>query len=321
MKHIYYILACVMLLLFVSCEDDSDSQLVVSTTQVYFSPNGGSQLIQIESNTQWEIKSDASWLSVYPSVGSLSQSVTITAALKDNELEEEQKVIISTKDGRKVINVFVKIEGSEVKSGRSLSVKSDQKEFNGKAKSLDSLEVTSNITWEVLGPQWIETWDGERWRPLSQERGVVQYTGTCTIPLRTVADNKDEASQSDVIIVREFLTGEFASTVSARQLGRMEVTAHFLRNLEDGLAFEWHCGCDVVNIWYKVTDDMDEKLYLENVRSICEQTDVSFINSAANLTPDTRYRVMGIRRCQWNFGEELFYYHYNNGQEYNKSGC
>ena len=283
-----------MLLFYVSCEDDSDSQLVVSTTQVCFSPNGGTQVIEIESNTQWEIKSDASWLSAYPSVGSLNQSVTITAAVKDNELEEEKKIIIATKDGRKVVNVFVKIEGSEVKSGRYLSVKTDQKTFNGKAKSLDSLEVTSNITWEVLGPQWIETWDGERWRPLSQERGVVLHTGTCTIPLRTVADNKDEASLSDVITVREFLTGEFAYSVSASQLGRMEVNAHFVRNLENGLVFEWHCGCDVANIWYKVTDDMDEHLYAENVRSICSQTDVSFLNSAANLTPDTKYKVMGI---------------------------
>ena len=298
MRHIFYILACTMLICLSACKEDSDSQLILSTNHLTFSPNGGSQTIDIESNTDWKIVSDVSWLSVYPSTGSLNKTITVTAAIKDSELEQETKIVISTKDGAKVVNVSVKVEGSEVKSGKYLEVKGGDKELNGKAGSTETLAVTSNITWEVLGPEWIEIWDGERWRPMSPDRGVVKYVDSQIITFRAIADNKDEDRLSGVVVVREYLTGEYTHTVNIAQLGRMEVSPTILQTLQDGAVFDWHCGCDVEKIWFKVTDDMDYDLlsdFVNNViRGSWQETNVTYINSAVNLKPDTKIKVFAI---------------------------
>lgn len=51
MKHLYYILAFAMLSVIAACEDDNDSHLITSINDVTFPPEGGSQVIKIESNT------------------------------------------------------------------------------------------------------------------------------------------------------------------------------------------------------------------------------------------------------------------------------
>lgn len=295
MKYFYYhILAIAMICIFTACEDDSNSQLITSATQLYFTSSGGSQTIEIESNTDWHIISDSTWISVYPSVGSGNKKITVTSALQDNLLEETAKIIISTNDGRKVINLTVYVEGAGLKNGKYLDFDENTKVFSGKVGSLDSLNITSNTDWELLGPEWLEAWDGNRWRSLSQTRGLVRGRGIKSVLVRTAMDNKEEESWDGVVTVREYLTGEFSNTVSVRQLGRMEIDSEFLWRIENGAVFEWRCGCDVVKIYYKVTDDMNEGATADIIRNTYQVTDESYINSATDLKSGTQYRLIAI---------------------------
>ncbi len=291
MKHIQYVVLITLIGCVLACEDDSESRLITSATQIYFTPSGGSQTIEIESNTDWHIISDVNWLSVYPTKGSLNQNVRVTAAIKDNELEQESRLIVMTDDGRKVVNVSVKVEGSTVKLGKQLDICVDKKTFSGKAWDVDSLEITSNVTWEVLGPEWLEAWDGERWRPLLETRGVVRGSGNSTVLVRTANINKNEESKDDVVVVREYLTGEFSHTVNVSQVGRMQTSPTVLWKLEDGIVFDWHCGCDVDKIYYKVTDEK-EKPSIDVMRSTYGVTEDTYINSATGLKPGSQFYII-----------------------------
>jgi hypothetical protein len=295
MKYFYYhILAFAMICIFTACEDDSNSQLITSVTQLYFTSDGGSQTIEIESNTDWHIISDSTWISVYPSAGSGNKRITVTSALQDNLLEETAKIIISTNDGRKVINLIVYVEGYGLKNGKYLDFEENTKVFNGKVGAMDSLNIISNTDWELLGPEWLEAWDGNRWRPLSQTRGIIRGRGIKSVMVRTAMDNKEEENWDDVITVREYLTGEFSNTVSVRQLGRMAIESRFLWRIENGAVFEWRCGCDVAKIYYKVTDQMNESTTTDIIRNTFEVTDESYINSATDLMSGTQYRLIAV---------------------------
>ncbi len=293
MKHIHYIVLVVLIGVLVACEDDNGSQLITSTTQLSFPPDGGSQTILIESNCNWHIVSNDAWVSAYPVKGNSTQEVTITVAIKDNKLEQETRLIVMTDDGSKVVNVSVKVEGAQIKNGKHLDIRVDDKTFSGKAGAVDSLEITSNINWEVLGPEWLEAWDGARWRPLSADRGIIKGNGKKTLFVRTAFNNKNEESLEDVIIVRECLTGDFAHTVNVEQVGRMAVSSLVLWDLEDGLAFDWHCGCDVSKIYFTVNEGV-HPFDINVIRNTYTLTDESFINSAVNLKPGSKFSIVSI---------------------------
>lgn len=291
MKYIHYIALILLTALAVACEDESGAQLVTSTTQLTFSPVGGSQTIRVESNSSWHIITDETWLSAYPTSGSTAQDVTVTVAITDNKYERESKIVVMTDDGAKVVNVSVKVEGSVIQTGKHLDIRVDDKTFSGKSKAVDSLEIRSNINWEILGPEWLEAWDGERWRVLSKERGIVRGSGIKTVLVRTAANNKNEKSLEDVIVVREYLTGEYSHSVNIRQVGRMEVSATTLYLLEDGLTFDWHAGCDVAKIYFKVTNK-EENPTVDVMKNTYEVTDESYVNSATGFKPGSMFYIV-----------------------------
>ena len=65
---------------FTSCNGDHDEdEVAVSTPMASFDRTGGSQTIQILSNTNWTISGAQSWLMVSPMQGSNNGMITITA--------------------------------------------------------------------------------------------------------------------------------------------------------------------------------------------------------------------------------------------------
>lgn len=65
---------------FTSCGDDPDpDEVAVSTPMVSIGNSGGSQTIQIMSNTGWTISGAQPWLMVSPMQGSHNGAITITA--------------------------------------------------------------------------------------------------------------------------------------------------------------------------------------------------------------------------------------------------
>lgn len=64
-----------------SCEDDDDPDNVsVSMPSVNFGESGGSQSIQVTSNTKWTVSGNPGWLTVSPIQGSNNGAFSLTAA-------------------------------------------------------------------------------------------------------------------------------------------------------------------------------------------------------------------------------------------------
>ncbi len=65
----------------VSCgPDDEPDEVSVSMPSVNFGESGGSQSVQVMSNTKWTVSGNPGWLSVAPMQGSNNGAFTITAA-------------------------------------------------------------------------------------------------------------------------------------------------------------------------------------------------------------------------------------------------
>lgn len=65
---------------FVSCGDDDDpDEVSVSMSSVNFGENGGSQSIQVTSNTKWTVSGSPAWLAVSPMQGTKNGAFSITA--------------------------------------------------------------------------------------------------------------------------------------------------------------------------------------------------------------------------------------------------
>lgn len=148
---------------------------------------------------------------------------------------------------------------------------------------MDSLKIRSNVAWEVKGPAWIEAWDGERWRPLSQERGIIKGQGIACVYIRTVGDNKEEDDIEDILSVSEQYTGEYKYAINVEQMGRLKTRPNSVQVLADGLAFEWICGCDVETIYFRVTDKEMKGTSKEEVRQTFDVTYPDYINSIDDM--------------------------------------
>ena len=65
---------------FVSCGDDDDpDEVSVSMPSVNFGESGGSQSIQVMSNTKWTVSGNPGWLTVSPMQGSNNGAFSLTA--------------------------------------------------------------------------------------------------------------------------------------------------------------------------------------------------------------------------------------------------
>lgn len=66
---------------FVSCGDDDDDldEVSVSMSSVNFGESGGSQSIQVMSNTKWAVSGNPGWLTVSPMQGSNNGAFSLTA--------------------------------------------------------------------------------------------------------------------------------------------------------------------------------------------------------------------------------------------------
>lgn len=71
---------------FVSCDDPDPDMVSVSMPSVNFSESGGSEIIQVTSNTTWTVSGNPGWLTVSPMRGSNNGafSLTVTANTDKN---------------------------------------------------------------------------------------------------------------------------------------------------------------------------------------------------------------------------------------------
>ena len=94
-----------------------ESSLSVDGTSIEFQMDGGSQTIQVTSNTSWELKGKDSWLTVTPSSGtkpsSESETKTVTISASENATGETRSCTLtfSTTDNNASASVIVTQRG------------------------------------------------------------------------------------------------------------------------------------------------------------------------------------------------------------------
>lgn len=286
-----------------ACETDTDSLLTTSTTQMTFAPDGGSQVLNVESNTDWSVSTNADWIDVYPMSGNKNQSVTIKVSTTDNLLENKTTIVVRTMDGKKIVNIGVNVLGSLVKTGKYLDIRNHKTRIylGGDEGIIDSLHVRSNMEWDIRGPEWIEAWDGDRWRPLSKDRGVIRGEGIKYVYIRTARDNTNEDDLEDVITVSEYLSGNYAYEINVSQIGSLTARPNIVATLCNGLAFDWVCGCKVDKIYFKMSKSELENNWShsaseDNVRREFELTSADYINSVDGMSAGTT--VYLSTRCE-----------------------
>jgi len=72
-----------------------NSYLTVSTASVSFESNGGTQTLQISSNTNWTIKNSDTWVTVSPASGFGNASIALTASGNTSSQRSCQLTIIT----------------------------------------------------------------------------------------------------------------------------------------------------------------------------------------------------------------------------------
>lgn len=91
---------------FVSCKKDHPDEVSVGMSSVSLSENGGSQSIQIMSNTRWTVSGAQGWLTVSPMQGSGDGAITITANENTDNSSRNCTLYVYAGDAMTQINVY-----------------------------------------------------------------------------------------------------------------------------------------------------------------------------------------------------------------------
>lgn len=90
---------------FVSCKDDEADEVAVSQPSVNFSDNGGSQTIQVLSNTKWTVSGAPYWLTVAPSQGSGNGMMTLSATANTDKQARNCTLYVQAGDAYTMVTV------------------------------------------------------------------------------------------------------------------------------------------------------------------------------------------------------------------------
>lgn len=121
----------------------------VNTQSLLFAPDASEQEVEITTNVEWTVVSEAEWCTVTPNSGAESSIITVTVDKNESDVERSTTVTISTSENTVVIPVVQKC-------GEVLEISSSNVEFDFKA-STKSLKVTSNVDWTIeSSADWCE---------------------------------------------------------------------------------------------------------------------------------------------------------------------
>lgn len=87
-------------------DDDEPDEITVSMPSVNISESGGSQSIQVLSNTKWTVSGAQSWLTVSPMQGSGNGAITINASANTDNNSRTCTLYINAGDASATINVY-----------------------------------------------------------------------------------------------------------------------------------------------------------------------------------------------------------------------
>ena len=196
MKQYLYIILTTLAIVFCSCADEADTNnlvlsngyMTVNETSIVLPGAGESKTVSVKANCHWNVSVSDDWVSVNPSNGNNSGSITISVQANPSVTSERSTTITVSTDDDLTRTIHVRQE----KNIESLKFSVDSLGFvaSGETKTL---VVESNAQWEILGT--------EEWLTLSKTKG----DGNQEISI-TAASNTKEEARSVVLTVKGVTT-------------------------------------------------------------------------------------------------------------------
>jgi len=180
-----------------------DSFINISTSSLSFTGSGEQQTFTINSNADWEISSDADWLTVSPTSGSPAgflgslDTVTVTVAANPTTAQRTAKIIVNGVGGEHTINV------TQAAGTSSLSVSPASLSFAASGGQ-QTFSITSNTNWTILSTD-------SSWVKISPASG--SNNGTVMV---TIAENTATTQRTATITVSD-TSGIAKQTISVTQ--------------------------------------------------------------------------------------------------------
>ena len=179
---------------------------VVSPDYINVSPNvsllgdGQTTDITISANCSWSITNSATWLTVSPSSGSLTQTVKVSAGKNSTG---EERVAILTVSGGKAPSRTITVTQPKGTEDPKLNVSETSLEFDAKGGT-KKFTISTNTRWNISKPDWCTI-------------DKISGSGDASIAV-TVSENKDKEKRSGNIIING--EGVNSVTISINQKER-----------------------------------------------------------------------------------------------------
>ena len=184
MKKILTVLAITLVAL-TSCKPDEEE---ISPSEVYlnvyyddivFPSDGGDDSFEIESNGDWVITNDADWLTIEPSEGKGSCSITLTASASD--LYDDRNTVVTVKAGDKTetFTVTQKYVEALLVTKNKFDIPQEGGEF--------TVEVQSNISYGIVIDKDCQSWISE----VPSSKALNTYTHTFLVESNSNTTKRD----------------------------------------------------------------------------------------------------------------------------------
>lgn len=174
--------------------------LSVSSSNFNFSSASSSQIVQVSSNTQWQINSSESWISINPQNGSNNGSFEILVSDNQQAVSRTGYVTVSGSGLNSVISV------NQNAGSATLQINTSSLSF-GNGSEQQSVNISSNINWVVSTT--------DNWLSLSALSGsmngaiTLSVTSNNTINARIGAVTFSGMGQDQILLV--YQSGSVAS--------------------------------------------------------------------------------------------------------------
>ena len=123
-------------------QEANDPYITLSNNELEFDKNESSKSIEVESNTPWEAKCDAEWISLSPTSGSKGKT-TMSVSVKENPYAESRTATITIVDNNQTELAKINVKQGGSSAYINLSNNSIVVKFNIPY----TLKIESTVTW------------------------------------------------------------------------------------------------------------------------------------------------------------------------------
>ncbi|MBN2349617.1 MAG: hypothetical protein JXJ22_12295 [Bacteroidales bacterium] len=162
---------------------DPVPNLEVSPGSLVFDFNSGNDIIYVNSNISWTVNDNQNWITVSPTSGSNSGSITVNVT--ENTTTSNRSGTVTVTDGS--LTSTVQITQTGTVPSDYLNISSSELSF-GSSVSSQNVNVTSNISWTVT--------DNQSWINVSPTSG--SNSGTVAVDVEA---NPDPSSRSGTVTI------------------------------------------------------------------------------------------------------------------------